>query len=529
MGIMLQLRRGSIAAAAFALASAATACVAAQRADDVAVFASGADLESANPLVTIHPLSRQVQRHMLFVPLLRYGPALAPEPYGAQSWAWSADRKRATFVLEPTLRWHDGRPTTAHDAAFTLDAARNPAVGYMRSADLQAIERVQALDDTTLLIEFGTPQVELPLVLCELPILPRHLLGSVAPEEMRAAAFNLAPVGNGPFRFVERVAGQRWRFERNDAFPSTLGGPPSLQGVVIAVVDEATTKFAGLASGELDVAGISPVMAALAARDPSLRVLSYPVLFTTALVFNTARAPFDDQRVRRAIDLSVDRDRIVRAAVAGYATPAGSPAPPENPLALDVPPRRDAGLADSLLDAAGWRRDRDGRRLRDGRAFTVELLTVGSGDNAVEQLLQADLAERGIRMEIRQVELGTMLSEARAQPRRFDLLYTGVPGDLSLAYLSAMFDSRQAGGALDYAGFHTPRLDSLFGAARVARAGDAPRAWHDVQRELLEQAPVAWIYHARGVQGVARRLENVEMDLRGELATVARWRLAPAP
>lgn len=524
---MLRLRRWSIALAAFALAPGAVSCVAPQRAEDVAVFASGADLESANPLVTVHPLSRQVQRHMLFVPLARYGAGLEPEPYGARSWEWSSDRRRVTLALEPSLRWHDGRPTTAHDAAFTLEAARNPAVGYMRAGDLSAITRVEALDDSTLAIDFATPQAALPRVLCELPVLPRHLLGAVAPDAMRSAAFNLAPVGNGPFRFVKRVAGQHWQFERNDAFPAALGGPPALQGVVIAVVDEATTKFAGLASGELDVAGISPTMAALASRDPSLRVLSYPVLFTTALVFNTARAPFDDVRVRRAIDLAIDRDRIVRAAVAGYATVAGSPAPPENPLALDEPPRRSAARADSLLDAAGWPRDAAGARMRNGRPFTVELLTVGSGDNAVEQLLQADLAERGIRLEIRQVEMGTMLGAARAQPRRFDLLYTGVPGDLSLAYLSAMFDSRQAGGALDYAGFHTPRLDSLFAVARAAGARDAPAAWHAVQRELQQQVPVAWIYHARGVQGVARRLRNVEMDLRGELATVARWSMAP--
>ena len=210
----------------------------------------GTDLESANPLVTIHPLSRQVQRHMLFVPLARYDSALAPEPYGARSWEWSPDRRRVTLALETALRWHDGLPTTAHDVVFTLDAARDPAVGYMRAGDLVGIIGVEAIDDSTVAIDFSAPQAALPLVLCELPVLPRHLLASVAPAAMRAAAFNLAPVGNGPFRFVERVAGQRWRFARNDAFPAALGGPPQLGGVVIAVVDEATTKFAGLASGE---------------------------------------------------------------------------------------------------------------------------------------------------------------------------------------------------------------------------------------------------------------------------------------
>ena len=518
-------RRGSIAAAIF-IACGGAACTP-QRAADVAVFASGSDLESGNPLVTIHPLSRQVQRHMLFVPLARYDSLLVPEPYGATRWTWSADRRTLTLVLEPALRWHDGRPTTAHDAAFTIDAARDPATGYMRAGDLAAVRAVRAADDTTLVVDFAVPQAGFPLVLCELPMLPRHLLAEVPRAAMRDAPFNRAPVGNGPFRFVERAPGQRWVFARNDSFPAALGGPPRLAGVVIAVVDEATTKFAALASGELDVAGISPTMAPLAARDPALRVLSYPVLFTTALVFNVGKPPFDDVRVRQGIDRSLDRGRIVRAVAAGYATPASSPAPPENPLALAHPPSLDTASADALLDAAGWRRGADGRRAKGGRPFVLELLTVGSGDNAAEQLIQADLGARGIRVEIRQVEMGTLLAAARATPRTYDVLFTGIPGDLSLAYLSAMFDSRQRGGALDYSGYRSPTLDAAFARVRTAGSAAAVReAWDAVQRELVRDVPAAWVYHARGVQGVSRRLEGVQMDLRGELATVAEWSFA---
>lgn len=498
-----------------------------QRAPGTVVFVSGTDLESANPLVTIHPLSRQVQRHMLFVPLARYDSALAPVPYGARRWTWSADRRALTLELEPSLHWHDGRPTTAHDVVFTIEAARDPATGYMRASDLAALTAVRALDDTTVRLDFANPQADFPAVLCELPMLPRHLLGGVPRSAMRSAGYNLKPVGNGPFRFVERVAGQRWVFARNDRFPAALGGPPRLHGAVVAVVDEATTKFAALASGEVDIAGISPTMAALVERDPALRVLSYPVLFTTALVFNVHRPPFDDERVRRAIGAAIDRRRIVEAAVAGYGTPAATPVPPASPLAMALEPRLEPAYADSLLDAAGWRRDAKGQRHRGGVPFAVELLTVGGADNAVEQLVQADLAARGIRVGIRQVELGTMLAEARAREKRFDLLFTGIPGDLSLSHVAAMFESRQAGGALDYAGHHTPRLDALF--ARVRAAGTPAEirdAWHAVQAALLEDAPAAWIYHARGVQGVSDRVRNVQMDLRGELATIAQWELS---
>jgi peptide/nickel transport system substrate-binding protein len=503
--------------AVFALAA---ACFAPRRGDDVVVYASGTDLESGNPLVTIHSLSRQIQRYALFVTLARYDSALAPSPYGARRWEWSPDRKALSVHLLPGVRWHDDSLTTARDVAFTIDAARDPATGYWRAADLSAVDSVAVRDDSTATIHFRTAQAGFPLILCELPILPAHLLARTPHGNMKRAAFNTAPIGNGPYRFVDRRAGARWTFRRNDAFPAELGGPPRLAGIVVAVVDEPTTKFAGLASGDLDIAGIAPTMAHLASRDRSLRVVDYPILFTTGITFNVHKAPFDDARVRRAVSLSIDRERILQAALAGYGTPAGGPVPPESPLSLGAKPVLDTALADSLLNAAGRKRDASGRR------FEFDLMTVGSGDNALEQLVQADLAQRGIRVNIRQVELGTFLTEARAANKRFDALVAGVPGDVSLSFLTSMFESRQAGGALDYSGFHEPALDALFTRARAAQTDQARiDAWRDAQRLLASEMPVAWIYHSRGLQGISARLQHVKMDLRGEMPTLAQWSL----
>jgi peptide/nickel transport system substrate-binding protein len=345
---------------------------------------------------------------------------------------------------------------------------------------------------------------------------------------LRSASFNDDPVGNGPFRFVSRRRGARWSFARNDGFPAALGGPPALRGVVIAVVDEATTKFAGLASGELDMAGISPSMAPLAERDATLRTVSYPVLFGTGLFFNTTRPPFDDARVRRAVARSVDRARIVQVALAGFGEPASSPVPPESPLAWHGAAMRDTAEADRLLDTAGWRRGPDGVRVRGGRRLSVDLLTVGSGDNVPEQLVQADLAARGIELRLRQTEMGTFLTTARAADKKFDLLLAGVPGDLSLSYVPALFSSRQRGGTLDYTGFHDPALDALLDrAADAPPGGESVHAWAAVQAALDTLAPATWLFHARGLQGMSRRVGGVRMDLRGELATIHDWTLAP--
>ena len=499
----------------------------------VVVIASGADLESANPLVTVHPMARQVQRYALFVTLCRYDSLLQPHPYFARHWRWSGDRRRITFDLEPALHWHDGTPTTARNVAVTFDAARDPATSSPRAADLTWLERVEVVDDSTVTLTARRPLAAPPGVLCELPIVPVHRLGAVARDAFRRDPFATAPLGNGPFRFVERRAGERWIFDRVADFPASMGGTARIGRLIVAVVDEPTTKFAGLVSGDLDLAGIAPTMAALVRGDRTLAVLSYPVAFSFALVFNVARAPFDDARVRRAVSVAIDRARIVRVALAGYALPAVGPVPPEHPFAVaahsatrDRRDTRDDTAASAALDSAGWRRGEDGLRRRAGVPMHFTLLTVGSGDNALEQLVQADLRRAGITMEIRQLEFGAFLAEARAEPKRFDALVTGIPGDLSLSHLAGMFDSAQRGGALDYGGFHTSALDAAFAAARSAESTDDARAaWAQVQRLLEVDTPVAWLYHARGVQGMRRRLHGVRMDLRGELATLAQWRL----
>ena len=156
-------------------------------------------------------------------------------------------------------------------------------------------------------------------------------------------------------------------------------------------------------------------------------------------------------------------------------------------------------------------------------------MTVGSGDNVAEQLVQADLTARGITLTIRQAEMGSFLTAVRADRKTYDMALAGIPGDLSLSWVSAMFQGAQRGGTLDYTGFHAAALDSLLERAAVAPEG-APRvqAWREVQVAIDSLAPATWLFHSRGLQGLSRRVQGVRMDLRGELVTLHDWRLSPS-
>jgi peptide/nickel transport system substrate-binding protein len=460
-----------------------TACgSSAQRRGATVLFASGADLQSINPLLTVHPLARQVQRYILLTTLARYDSTLTPRPYLARVWDWSSDRRRLSFHLRTEVSWHDGQRTTARDVAWTLNTARDPASGYPRASEMAGFTSISAPDDSTVVLQFDQPQSAFPDLLTDLAILPAHRFQGITPATLRQAAWNMAPVGNGPFRFVSHEANRRWVFTANRSFPATLGGPPRLERFIVVVVNEPTTKLAALTSGELDFAGIQPAHAAFVRRDPNLVVLTYPLLWTDAILFNTRRSPFNSLAMRRAVNASIDRQELVDGYIYGFGTPALGPVPPSAPGYVPVHP--------AITPVPVSSRSRT----------SFELLTVGSGEAALEQMLQARLKTFGFDVRLRQLELSAFLARVYGPAHDFQAAVLGIPGDLALGYLGP--------------------LASLSG---IPVRPDPAAA----QKMIADSVPAAFLYHPRGLQGMNRRVHGVTMDLRGELPTVQQWWVTP--
>jgi peptide/nickel transport system substrate-binding protein len=467
------------------------ACGAAPHRGETVLFASGADLQSINPLLTIHPLARQVQRYVLLTTLARYDSTLSPRPYLARNWSWSPDGRRLTFHLRTDVRWHDGVPTTARDVVWTLDAARDPATGYPRLSELHTITSIAALDDSTVEVRFAAhPAGDLPFVYTDLAILPAHLLDSVPHGRLREASWNAHPVGNGPFRFVAHEANRRWVFTRSADFPADLGGVPQFERFIVVVVDEPMVKLSALVSGELDFAGISPQHVAFVRGRRGLAVREYPLIFPYGLIFNTRRPPFNDPRARLAAALAIDRQEIVDGYLFGLASVADGPVPPGIPQYV-APPR-------IPLAPDSARRLVDAVTASQGEPPSFELLAVGSGEGALEQMLQARLSAVGFKVTIRQLENATFLSRVFGPRHDFTAAVSGVPGDPGLGFLQPLGD---------VTGIHVPADPVL------------------AQRVFVEQLPVVWLYHALGVQAMNERVGGVRMDMRGELPTVAAWRV----
>jgi peptide/nickel transport system substrate-binding protein len=178
---------------------------------------------------------------------------------------------------------------------------------------------------------------------------------------------------------------------------------------------------------------------------------------------------------------AIDREELVNGYIYGFGTPALGPVPPTAPGYVSV------SLASVPTRTTSTR-------------LSFELLTVGSGEAALEQMLQARLRGAGFDVTIRQLELSAFLGRVYGARAEFEAAVLGIAGDPGLGYLKPL-------AAL--AGFRAP---------------DDPVA---AQRLFADSTPAAFLYHSRGLQGMNRRVRGVRMDLRGELPSVHDWWVAP--
>ncbi len=304
---------------------------------------------------------------------MAYGePGLSPRL--ALGFEGSPDGRSVTFRLRPGVRFHDGRPFTAADVAYSALELwrRHQNLGRVVFKDLEAVDTP---DPLTAVFRFASPT---PLQLIEnaLPaltaVVPRHLYEGTDPL---TNPHNQRLVGTGPFRFVEHRPGQFYRLERN---PDYWEAPkPHLDGIVYRVLPDRGAIAAALEAGEIHLAAFSAVpLADLArlARLPGIAVIDKGyegITYQITIEINHRRKELADVRVRRAIAHAIDPSFVVERIFLGYARPATGPIPrfdhrfyTDQVARYPYDPRR----AEALLDEAGLPRGPDGVR------FKVELL-----------------------------------------------------------------------------------------------------------------------------------------------------------
>jgi peptide/nickel transport system substrate-binding protein len=496
------------------------------------VLGAVTDIGDVSPLTFRVQNALYIQQFVLFLPLLTYDADLKPVPRLARSWDIAEDGAAITFHLRDDVFWQDGVKTTAWDVDFSYRHARDPRTGYIYSGMWEYYRDGEVVDSFTWRVRLEPHADFLDIWRVFTPV-PKHVLDGVAPEDLARHPFGTtSPVGNGPFRFAQRVPSERWVFDANQDFPAELGGRPYVDRLIYRAIPEHNSLLTELLTGGIDFYPRLPVdHVPRIEQSGRARVLSSPDKSWTYLAWNHRRKPFDDVRVRRALTLAIDREALVRNARRGWGRVAnGTVAPvfPQHDSTAGADLVHDPGRARALLAEAGYL-DRDGDGVLEDSAgrpfrFTIKVPHGYPERRAAGEIAQADLRRLGIDAQLQTVEFNVLIARASdPRDRDFDAMIIAWEPEFRIDD-SELFGCARRDAPAAFTGWCEAGTDALLDSiARTPDPAVARPLWSRYQHRLAEHQPVTFLFFMDELHAAGARLRGARPDARGDWVGIERW------
>ena len=433
----------------------------------------------------------------------------------------SSDSLTFTFKLRPNLKWSDGQPITADDVVFTYNLMFSPDTKDFVSryrANLEGyLQSVIAKDPQTVVFQFSKVLANFPDTHCRYGILPKHILGDVAPKALNTHSFFTAPtVASGVFKFNRWDKGQQIVLDRN---PNFWAGQSYLDQYIYKVVTDAVVLAQQLKTGELDAGQPD------ASQMDNLKTAQNLTTFTHVnpgfVYYQHNLGPgtkgstiFGDKNVRKALYMALDRAAMAKAAYFGFATPADSPeAPTTWAYNTNMNPKYtfDKAKAEQMLDAAGWMKGSDGVRANNGTKLAFELNT-NSGNKVREsliQIMQQQWHDIGVEATPRPIAFQTLVTQIRAT-HTFDVILIGIAfGDTDPDQTTLWTSSGIGTGGLNGMQYKNSQVDSLMAEALTStdRAKRKP-IYVQIQNIIMDDLPAPILFFPQYLWSVSNRVKN---------------------
>ncbi|MBI2908618.1 MAG: hypothetical protein HYX92_13330 [Chloroflexi bacterium] len=402
-----------------------------------------------------------------------------------EKWEASPDGKVYTFNLKPGVKWHDGQPFSAEDAAFTLTRDKFEKASQVKDY-VGFLQKAEAVNPTTLKVTLEQPWSAFiaNLAVGYLGIMPKHVLQTKG--DMRSTA-----VGTGPFKLKEYVQGVGSTLVKNaDYF---VKGRPYLDGIKVFIIKDDGSRFAAFRTGQIRLTGISagglnPSQANLArsSMQDKVTVLNSPVLQFPTFIMQTRNKPWDDARVRQAVNLVIDRSLAIKVLDEGEGDIGSVPG---------IVPKSEWIIPEAeLLQMPGFRSPKDAdiaqaRKLMAEAGFPNGLKTktlTRAGFSAyinTAQFMKDQLAKIGIELEIDPQETAIYVE------RRGRFAYDTMAATASTIMLDPDGASKYFGADNIY-GFKDEQTLQLFARQRATLdVGERKKLLLDLQRRAIELSP----------------------------------------
>lgn len=459
----------------------------------------GSDLTTLDPQISRDRPTEIVLEH-LYNRLVKWqDPKLARiVPDLAESWSVSGDGLTWTFKLRRGVTFSDGSPVNAAAVKFTIERILDRATGSPNRVLFTAISRVEVVDEHT--VRFHTERPFAPL-LENLATTSGAILSPPAVQRWKPHEYGLHPVGTGPFMLQEWKPGVRAVLVLNPRF---FGQQPTVKRIVYRSIPEGAARVVALESGEAHVVTrIPPEAVDMLRRNPRVEVLVLPSTFQVSLEMNLRKKPFNDIRVRKALNYAIDRKAIVEKILRGFGAEPDGIFPPGVQARVKLPTwEYSPAKARQLLAEAGY-----------PRGFTTTIWTPEGRylkDKEVVEAVQGYLAQIDVRAEIRVWEWAAY-QRALYSPAIVDadmwLLGTSIPtADWRLTRKFLTDDPS------NLTGYSKPEIDSLLLNARSSTSYFMRVEFYkQIQRTIWDEAPWIFLYNQSQILGVQKGIKGLQV------------------
>lgn len=432
------------------------------------------------------------------------------------------------FHLREGVLFHDGKPVTSQDVRFTYEAIMDPANLSPRMPDFEPVLRLETPDERTVRVVYK--RLYSPaLGTWSMGILPQHLLNKDALAEeartrgmdpssfsIRQSRFNRNPVGCGPFRFQEWKSDQFIILKR---FEDYWEGPPNYEEYIFRIVPDLVTQEMEFYAGTLDTYGVQPHQVERLQHDPRFQGFSGISFGYTYIGYNLRRQPFNDVRVRRALGMAIDVEKILSYVLYGQGERITGPFPKQtdyyDPSIEPIPYDPEGALR--LLGEAGWFRDASGRLVKAGRPMRFTLITNSGNDlrKAIVAIAQDSWRQLGIEVSTDTVEWAVFINE-RILKRDFDAVVLGWSMGIDPDLYQIWHSSQTGPNQLNFVGFKNPEADDLIVRIRqeynYEKQVELCRRLHAI---IAREQPYTFLYVTRWTAVLDRRIVIMERDQAG--------------
>jgi len=476
------------------------------------------DATALNPVIATDSIS-YITEWPIFDSLLELDQGLNVKPLLAESWEASRDGLTYTFKLKKGVTWHDGKPFTARDVAFTFYSVLNPKVTTPHRAYFDALvgfpeltakespkrpeelasKPIEVVDDHTIRFRLRYPSGSFLAVLTNprAGIVPEHLLKDA---DLNTAEFNRKPVGTGPFKFVEWRRGERIVMDANERYH---GGRPALNRLIFRIIPDAVVLLQEMRAGGIDFMENPPLTeVARLKQTAGLKVLVADNTSYTYFGWRQDLAPFNDLRVRRALNHAIDVPTMVKEVLQGYAALATGQFSPSS-WAFDSrvkPYAYDPDRAKALLAEAGFTPGPDGVLVKDGKRFSFSIRHDQANqtmkDTAV--IIQEYLKKVGVEAKLEALDWPTFVKKLFASEFEGIVVnWTNHHDPDPFAY--TIWHSSQWKGR-NFAHYKNPKVDEELEAARRTNVqAERKKHYAEFSKFLMEDAPYVFLYFPQQV------------------------------